>query len=83
MPHYFFQLTDQTDTIIDEEGRELDDLAAAMDVALGEARAMISADALTGRISLLPEISIIDERGATLHRLVFADAVAILHGDCA
>lgn len=81
MPHYFFNLTDETETIADTEGRLLSDLAAAKSIALLEARSMISSDALTGRISLLPIISILDEHGATLHTLAFAHAVEIITGE--
>lgn len=80
MPHYYFHLIDLAETIADEEGRRLDDLAAARAVALREARALISADALSGRISLLPAISVQDERGETLHTLTFANAIEIVPG---
>ena len=51
MACYYFHLCDGTDVLLDSEGREIDagDVAAA---AMAEARAMIAADAMSGRIYL-------------------------------
>jgi hypothetical protein len=75
VPIYYFHLSDGTDLIVDEEGRELggDDAVAA--AALQEARAILSADASEGRIMLNQRIDVTDDRGCLLYRLPFQDAV--------
>ena len=76
---YFFHLKDGADTLIDPEGRELaDDQVEA--AALGEARAMIAADALSGTINLDQTIEIRNAAGEVIHRRPFEDAVAIRRG---
>ena len=77
MARYFFHLQDGVDSLLDAEGRELgaDQVDAA---ALGEARAMIAADALAGRINLDQRIEVRDSAGKVVHRTAFQDAVEIL-----
>jgi hypothetical protein len=76
MARFYFHLCDGADVLLDDEGRELDrhDVAAA---ALAEARAMISADALTGRIFLGQSIEVRDHLGNIVHRQSFEDAVLV------
>ena len=47
------------------------------DLALKEARAMISQDALGGRIMLNQYIEVRDDAGKLVHQLAFRDAVTI------
>ena len=62
---------------MDLEGRTLDDDAAAVAKAVVEARALISADALTGHISLAPTIEVAGNDRQILHVLKFEHAVVI------
>jgi len=75
--HYFFHLSDGHEVVIDPEGRDIADPAQISDYALKEARAMISQDALGGRIVLNQYIEVRDEAGKLVHQLSFRDAVTI------
>jgi hypothetical protein len=70
-------LCDGRDTLIDPDGREIADPAQVSGIALKEARAMISQDALTGRIVFHQFIEVRDEAGKLIHRLDFRDAVTV------
>jgi len=74
---YFFHLCDARDTLIDPEGREIADAACLGEFALKEARAMISQDALGGRITLDQFIEVRDDTGKLIHKVGFSDAVTI------
>jgi hypothetical protein len=74
---YFFHLCDGRDSIMDPEGREVAEPARIADYALKEARAMISQDALCGKISLNQYIEVRDEDGRLVHKLEFRDAVTV------
>ena len=77
MPLYFFHLCDGRDTLIDPDGREVADRAAIAGVALKEARAMISQDALSGKIFLGQVIEVRDKSGKLIHALSFREAVSV------
>jgi hypothetical protein len=77
MSLYFFHLRDGTDTLIDEEGAELPNAEEARESALLQARSIISHDALQGRINLNQRIDVLDETGALICSLSFADAVKV------
>jgi hypothetical protein len=74
---YFFHLCDGRDTLLDGEGREIADIASINQVALTEARAMISQDALGGKILLGQFIEVRNDTGKLIHKLSFHDAVTI------
>lgn len=74
---YYFHLRDGCDTLIDPDGREVGDAATIGDIAIKEARAMISQDALGGKISLDQFIEVRDEGGKLVHKMGFRDAVSI------
>jgi hypothetical protein len=75
---YFFHLCDGRDTLIDPEGREVADAAGIGDLALKEARAMISQDALGGMIKLSHHtIEVRNADGKLVHQLAFRDAVTL------
>jgi hypothetical protein len=74
---YFFHLCDGHDSVIDVEGREIDDVSQVNQLALREARAMISQDALGGRIILQQYIEVRDEAGKLVHQLAFRDAISL------
>lgn len=77
MALYFFHLSDGHQALIDPEGRELEDPSMIGGLALKEARAMISQDALGGRIMLNQFIEVRDKDGKLVHQLCFRDAVTI------
>lgn len=77
MALYFFHLCDGRDTLIDPDGREIGDAAIIGEIAVREARAMISQDALGGKILLDQFIEVRDEGGKLIHRTGFRDAVSI------
>ena len=80
MALYFFHLCDGRDTLIDPDGREVSDRSTIGDIALKEARAMISQDALGGRISLDQFIEVRDGVGKLIHKMAFRDAVSVSDG---
>ena len=77
MQTYYFHLRDGTDVLLDPDGRPLPSLAAVAGAALFEARAIISADAKGGNISLGQSIEVENEAGELVHSIAFADAVEI------
>jgi len=74
---YYFHLCDGRDTLIDPDGREIGDAATLGDIAIKEARAMISQDALSGKIFLDQFIEVRDEDGKLIHKMGFRDAVSV------
>ena len=74
---YYFHLRDGTDVLLDPDGQVLPSLDAVVGAALYEARAIISADAKGGSISLRHRIDVEDELGAVVHSIDFEDAVKI------
>ena len=77
MDTYYFHLRDGTDVLLDPDGRSLPSLGAVAGAALYEARAIISADAIGGRIRLNQAIEVEDEQGQTVCRVAFTDAVLV------
>ena len=77
MALYYFHLSDGHQALIDPEGREIEDPAQIAPLALREARAMISQDALGGRIILHQFIEVRDADAKLVHQLSFKDAVTI------
>ena len=77
MARYFFHLCDGHEVVIDPEGQEIAEASEVGDRALKEARAMISQDALAGRIRLKQYIEVRDDSGKLVHQLSFRDAVTI------
>lgn len=78
MQTYLFHLRDGSDVLLDPDGRELPSIEAVAAAALYEARAIISADALGGRINLAQHIEVEDETGTIVHRLDLRNAVSVL-----
>ena len=77
MSRYFFHLADGHEVIIDPEGQDIEDPAQVSVHALREARAMISQDALAGRINLNQYIEVREEGGKLIYQLPFREAVTI------
>jgi hypothetical protein len=74
---YYFHLTDGHQALIDPDGRDVADPSQISVMALQEARAMISQDALGGRVNLNQFIEVRDEAGKLVHQLCFRDVVKI------
>jgi hypothetical protein len=76
MPRYFFNLRNAPDAM-DDEGRELPDLATAQKVALEAAREIAGADIKYGRLNLDHAIDVTDAQGAALFTIAFREAFDI------
>lgn len=74
----YFHLRDGHDILLDPDGRELDGREAIAATALIEARAIISYEAIAGRINLDQHIDVEDEQQNIVHCLRFADAIEII-----
>jgi hypothetical protein len=74
---YYFHLCDGHEVVIDPEGREIDDRSRIGEFALKEARAIISQDALGGRIKLEQRIEVRNDAGKLVLQLSFRDAVTV------
>lgn len=79
MPLFFFHIFDDLD-LIDEEGIDMTDAAAARVAAVAGARGMMSEQVKTGHLSLHHRIEVVDEGGGAVLTLPFADAVEIETG---
>jgi len=77
MPLFFFHLRNSEDLITDQIGRELAGLEEARSEALVEARALIAADARTGKIDFDQRIEVEDADGSIVHVLPLARAVVV------
>jgi hypothetical protein len=77
MPLYFFHLRDGSDSLIDAEGLELDGPDAARQMALVQARDIISHEAMKGAINLRQRIEVVDTGGRCVATVSFSDAVNI------
>ena len=77
MSRFYFHVHGTVDAY-DDEGRELDDLAAARTAAIRSARHLMCDEIQhTGRTSLSHSIRIESPQGVPLHTLRFGDAVEV------
>jgi hypothetical protein len=76
VPRFFFNVFDGSATI-DEVGVELDDLAAAREAAVEEARAVIVEQVRRGHVDLSHRIEVEDEERRPVLLLPFSAAVEI------
>jgi hypothetical protein len=76
MPRYFLDIVDGT-RIVDEEGQELPDIAAARAVAVAGARSIMREEIWKGRLPLKERIEIRDDRQKLVATVRFRDAVLI------
>lgn len=76
MPRFFFHVHDDVNAQ-DEEGLELTDAAAAHRHALKGARDLICEEVRSGRLHLDHAVVVEDEKGESLFRVAFRDAVQI------
>ena len=68
MARFYFHLNDGKSVLIDSEGVELPDPAAAAQRALDSARDILSAEIREGRVPLDMHLAVEDERGLTIQR---------------
>ena len=80
MQTYYFHLRNGSDVLLDPEGRSLPSIEAVAAAAMREARALISAEVTTGKVSLISYIDVEDQAGQVVHTLSFEDAVRIERG---
>jgi len=76
MPRFFFNIKNDID-VIDPEGQELDNLAAARQQAIAYARDLAAEAVRQGEVDLKHSIIISDEDGDELLTVTFAEAFAI------
>ena len=74
---YFFHLKEPGNHVVDEEGRELSGIEAAVAAAVAAARSVIASEVMEGRLPLASAIEIEDEQGRRIHELLFRDAVRL------
>jgi hypothetical protein len=77
MALYFFHLCDGGDTLLDPEGREIEDSSRLAVLALRDARSILSQEVLRGHIDLDCFIQVRDKAGQLVHELRFRDALTI------
>ena len=76
MPRYFFHIYDH-DITLDEDGRDLPDLAAARELALDSARDLVCESIHRGHLNLDHRIEVQDQQGETVIVLTFREAFTI------
>ena len=76
VPRFFFHVHDDIDAL-DEEGRELPDLAAARDAAINGVRELACEQIRKGKVDLRHRIEVADDAGRTVLKITFGDAFAI------
>jgi len=73
---FFFHLNNSTGWTHDREGRELDGLPQALEIAVEEARSLLCADIAEGKtVDLRSYIAIDDEIGREVARVMFEEVV--------
>ena len=77
MPHYYFNLYEGDEVVVDPFGLERHDLAAARVEALAGARDIMCAEVQHGRLSLTSRIEVLDADGVIVLTLAFRDAVTL------
>jgi hypothetical protein len=77
MPTLYFHLRHDQEVLVDVEGVDIA-FEDAINRALDEARGLIAADALHGRIDLRQCIEVENDQGEMLHRVPFEEAVEII-----
>jgi hypothetical protein len=80
MSLFHLNLRTSADFILDEDGTELADLAAAEESATRSAREMMSADVCNGDLQLDESIEIHDAQGRYLSAIRFSDVLKIRLG---
>jgi hypothetical protein len=78
MPRYHLNLFNGTGSVIDEEGLEFPDLAAARAEAVRDIRSILSDEVLKGRIDLQGRIEIAEPAGTVCATVRFTEAVELI-----
>jgi hypothetical protein len=76
VPRYYFHLFNE-ETVMDEQGMELPDPAAAREQAIDDARDMICRSVREGRLNLDHRMEVTDESGGIVVTVRFRDAFTI------
>ncbi|MGZ8310704.1 MAG: DUF6894 family protein [Allosphingosinicella sp.] len=79
MPRYFFNIRNDL-TVDDDEGTQLEDEAAAREVALESARALVCESVKVGHLNLDHFIEVLGENRDLLFKLTFREAFTIADG---
>jgi hypothetical protein len=77
VPRYHFDLHDGAGLVVDEEGRELPDLAAVRREAVKGIRSVVSAEVERGTLDLTGRLVVRDGGGAEVLVMTFDEALAI------
>ncbi|WP_239806908.1 DUF6894 family protein [Croceicoccus hydrothermalis] len=78
MPLFYFHLSNSTGWTCDTEGRELEGVQGAREVAIQDARALIAADVLEGRAILMSSyVAIHDAEGEEVDRVGYDEVVTL------
>jgi hypothetical protein len=77
MGRLFFNLHECGRIFLDEEGAEMSDIGAARANAVHEARQIMAAEVLQGRLCLACHIEVVDNEKNALLVVAFSDAVIV------
>jgi hypothetical protein len=77
MPRYFFNLHECGTVVRDEEGREVSDAAQLRQLAVKEARQLMSAEVTGGQLCLSCRIEVLDADRRAVLVVPFREAVAV------
>jgi hypothetical protein len=80
MPCYHFNIRNGVGLVPDEDGRQLQDLAAARSEALDGIRSVVSEEARRGFVDLSGQIEITDDDGNLLDVVGYDEAIMLTAG---
>ncbi|MBW0006309.1 MAG: hypothetical protein JO335_01215 [Sphingomonas sp.] len=80
MSQFYFHLRDHKERLLDPQGREIRSLDDIPQIALDEARGIMSQDILAGKLDLRQRLEVEDKLGKIVHSLRFSDAIKIIDG---
>lgn len=78
MPHLRLNVYNSLGAVLDPEGANFVDLAAAHRAGLEGIRSFLSAEVLEGELNLHGHLEIVDDSGAIIASIPFSDAVRIV-----
>jgi hypothetical protein len=77
MPHYFFNLHECGTLVRDDEGREVSDATQLRQLAVREARQLMSAEVTDGQLCLSCHIEVLDADRRPVLVVPFREAIAV------
>lgn len=77
MPRYFFDISNGNGFVADEEGVDLQDQAAALQMATDSIRSIVAEEARKGVLDLDGYIDVRDISAGILARVIFAEAFTL------